>query len=151
MRPPIPRHWRPLQGAPCCSVVVVTDGQENSSREFQKGQVAKMVKEKQEKAGWQFVFLSADTAAIGAAVEVGIQGASAMAFAGTAGDHGMRAVPMALDRHHTRAAKDWQSRRRALSCCLRYQSATPAVRPHQARAKAGSHARNLCCLRDQMP
>lgn len=66
-------------------VVVVTDGQENSSREFKKGQVAKMVKEKQEKAGWQFVFLSADMAAIGDAVEVGILGASAMAFAGTAG------------------------------------------------------------------
>jgi hypothetical protein len=53
-------------------VVVVTDGQENSSREFRKDQIEKMIKEKTETSDWQFVFLSADLAAIGDARSVGI-------------------------------------------------------------------------------
>lgn len=53
-------------------VAVVTDGQENSSREFQKDQVEKMIKEKTEKNDWQFVFLSADLTAIREAVTLGI-------------------------------------------------------------------------------
>ena len=65
-------------------IVIVTDGQENSSREFSKDQIAKMVKEKQEKAGWQFVFLSADLAAINDAIALGVRQGSAMAFDRTA-------------------------------------------------------------------
>jgi len=38
-------------------LVVITDGQENSSREFNKKQVTAMINEKQEKAGWKFVSL----------------------------------------------------------------------------------------------
>ena len=53
-------------------VAVVTDGQENASREFTKAQVEKMIKEKTDQEGWQFVFLSADLAAIGDALQVGI-------------------------------------------------------------------------------
>jgi hypothetical protein len=53
-------------------MVVVTDGQENASREFRKEQVEKMIKEKTEKDGWQFVFLSADLAAIRDAKAVGV-------------------------------------------------------------------------------
>lgn len=59
---------------------VVTDGQENSSREFRKDQVEKMIKEKTEKSDWQFVFLSADLAAIGDARSVGIRPAAMLAF-----------------------------------------------------------------------
>lgn len=51
---------------------VVTDGQENSSREFRKEQIEKMVKEKTEKHDWQFVFLSADLAAMRDAMGVGV-------------------------------------------------------------------------------
>jgi hypothetical protein len=52
--------------------VVVTDGRENSSREFTKSQIEKMVKEKSEKEDWQFVFLSADLSAFADAMGVGI-------------------------------------------------------------------------------
>src|SRR2546426_1391588 len=41
-------------------VVVLTDGQENSSQEFGKQQVETMIKAKTETHAWQFVFLSAD-------------------------------------------------------------------------------------------
>ena len=70
-------------------VVVVTDGQENSSREFSKQQIEKMVKEKTEKSAWQFVFLSADLAAIDDAIAVGIHVDAVLLFEksgkGTAG------------------------------------------------------------------
>jgi hypothetical protein len=61
-------------------VVVVTDGQENSSREFRKDQIEKMVKERTEKSSWQFVFLSADLAAIGDAMAVGIHADAVLLF-----------------------------------------------------------------------
>jgi hypothetical protein len=62
-------------------LVVVTDGQENSSREFRKDQIEKMVKEKTEKNSWQFVFLSADLAALGDAQAVGIHADAMLLFA----------------------------------------------------------------------
>jgi len=44
-----------------------------------KDQIEKMIKEKQEKYAWQFVFLSADLAAIGEALASGMPAASVMA------------------------------------------------------------------------
>lgn len=61
-------------------IVIITDGQENSSLEFRKDQIEKMIKEKQEKASWQFVFLSADLAAIGDALATGIHATSTMSY-----------------------------------------------------------------------
>jgi hypothetical protein len=61
-------------------LVIITDGQENASREFKKDQVVNMIQEKTEQAHWQFVFLSADLAAIGDALQMGVKAASAMAF-----------------------------------------------------------------------
>ena len=61
-------------------LVVISDGQENSSREFRKEQIVKMIREKQEQYDWQFVFLSADLDAIGDATTYGVQAGSAMAF-----------------------------------------------------------------------
>ena len=60
-------------------MVIITDGQENASREFRKGQVEKMIREKQETSAWQFVFLSADLAAIGDALQSGIRPGSTLA------------------------------------------------------------------------
>jgi hypothetical protein len=69
--------------------VVVTDGQENSSREFRKDQIEKMIQEKRGQNDWQFVFLSADLAAIQDAQAVGIHADSALLYEkssrGTAG------------------------------------------------------------------
>lgn len=59
---------------------VVTDGQENASREFSKKQIVKMIKDKTEKEEWQFVFLSADLGALEEAGEVGFQASMSMAF-----------------------------------------------------------------------
>jgi hypothetical protein len=62
-------------------VVVITDGQENSSREFKKDQIIKMVKEKTEKENWQFVFLSADLDAFMDAGAMGIMDQRRMMYA----------------------------------------------------------------------
>jgi hypothetical protein len=53
--------------------VIVTDGKENASQEFRKDQIEKMIKEKTDKNDWQFVFLSADIAAIGDAQALGMR------------------------------------------------------------------------------
>jgi len=60
-------------------VAIVTDGQENASREFDRATIEKMIREKQA-ADWQFVFLSADLAAIGDAIAGGVKPAAAMSF-----------------------------------------------------------------------
>jgi hypothetical protein len=71
------------------AMVIITDGQENSSREFTKDQIAKMIEEKTVGQKWEFVFLSADLAAINDAVASGINPDSVLLFAknapGTAG------------------------------------------------------------------
>ena len=61
-------------------MVVITDGRENSSREFHKDQIEKMIKERADKDDWQFVFLSADLAAMGDAMSVGIHADAALLF-----------------------------------------------------------------------
>jgi hypothetical protein len=77
-------------------MVVITDGQENASREFRKDQIEKMIKEKQEKSAWQFVFLSADLAAIGDALASGLRAASVMGH--DKDGHGTQAAWAALSR-----------------------------------------------------
>jgi len=64
--------------------VVITDGQENASREFTRDQILKMINEKEKQNSWQFVFLSADLDAINDAMNQGFQPAAAMAFDKTA-------------------------------------------------------------------
>jgi Mg-chelatase subunit ChlD len=71
----MPRDRRPDQ----IVFVVVTDGQENASHEFTKTQVSQMIKERQQQ-DWQFVFLSADLAAITDAETSGVRPSHVMAF-----------------------------------------------------------------------
>ncbi|MCW6038700.1 hypothetical protein K4A83_20845 [Spirulina subsalsa FACHB-351] len=60
--------------------VIITDGQENSSREFTKAQVMKLLAEKQEKDKWQFVFLSADLTALDDAIDYGFHAPATISF-----------------------------------------------------------------------
>ncbi len=61
-------------------LVIMTDGEENSSREMKKGDV-KAALERIEKRGWQVVFLGADFAKFSDADAVGLAGAKVMAMA----------------------------------------------------------------------
>lgn len=60
--------------------VIITDGQENASREFNRARIEEMIRTKQATSQWQFVFLSADLAAVTEAKSLGVPSPSAMAF-----------------------------------------------------------------------
>jgi Mg-chelatase subunit ChlD len=59
---------------------IITDGQENRSKEFKKEQITKMVKEQTDQWKWEFLFLSCDLAAIDDAVSYGIDKSKTMSF-----------------------------------------------------------------------
>jgi len=60
--------------------VVITDGEENSSKEYTHDQVKSMIEHQQEAYGWTFVYLGANQDAITVAASYGIAAASAMTY-----------------------------------------------------------------------
>ena len=60
--------------------VIVTDGQENSSKEYSKAQIKKMISDKQEKYDWEFIFLGANIDAVSEAQSLGIKGTNAVKY-----------------------------------------------------------------------
>ena len=61
--------------------VVMTDGQENSSREFIRATIKDMIQQQKEKYSWQFTFLGADQDAFAAAEDMGTDAMGAANFA----------------------------------------------------------------------
>jgi hypothetical protein len=61
-------------------VVVITDGQENSSREFTHEQVFTLTRRYTQEFDWQFVYLGANQDAIQVAAQMGIDAAAAMTY-----------------------------------------------------------------------
>lgn len=68
-------------------IAVITDGQENSSREFRHADILRMIEAKQKLLNWKYVFLSADLGAVQQAVQTGIAPQHTMGFA--ANSHGV--------------------------------------------------------------
>lgn len=60
--------------------VIMTDGFENSSVEFNKEKIREMIEHQQSKYNWQFVFLGADQDAFAEAGDMGIMAAGAANF-----------------------------------------------------------------------
>lgn len=61
-------------------VVFVTDGQENSSHEYNRAEVVRLMELRKKESNWQFVFLSADLDAINEAGDLGVAHASSMSY-----------------------------------------------------------------------
>ncbi len=61
-------------------VVIMTDGQENSSREFNREQIRKMVEHQQSKYNWRFIYLGANQDAFAEAQGMGIPLSAAANF-----------------------------------------------------------------------
>ena len=60
--------------------MIITDGQENSSKEYSKAQIKKMISDKQEKYDWEFIFLGANIDAVSEAQSLGIKGTNAVKY-----------------------------------------------------------------------
>lgn len=53
--------------------VITTDGLENASREYNYPRIHQMIREKQEKCGWEFIFLGANMDAVSEGAKMGIR------------------------------------------------------------------------------
>lgn len=89
----IPENDRPAKVV----VVIITDGQENASREFTRAKIDEMISEQQKKYQWQFVFLGANQDAIATAASIGINRNAAMTYA--ANPHGTQESYRSLSRN----------------------------------------------------
>lgn len=61
--------------------VISTDGEENSSREFNRTQIFEMIQHQTNKYAWDFVFLGANQDAIAVGSSIGIQAARSVTYA----------------------------------------------------------------------
>ena len=57
-------------------VCIITDGEENSSKEYTKDKIKEMVEHQQEKYNWEFIFLGANMDAISEGMSFGIRAQS---------------------------------------------------------------------------
>jgi hypothetical protein len=76
-------HCGPTRTLPKVIFVVVTDGHENSSKEFSKAQISALVEAKQ-REGWEFVFLGANVDAFTEAGAYSIPTSLTLQYKGTA-------------------------------------------------------------------
>lgn len=60
--------------------VIITDGQENCSKEFSNAHVKLLIEKQTKDSSWNFVYLGANQDAFGNGQSMGIQGASAMTY-----------------------------------------------------------------------
>ena len=72
----LPEHAQPK----AIQVIVVTDGEENSSVEYSAKQIRKLIKSKQKDAAWDFVFLGANQDAVTTGGNLGFSHDSSMTF-----------------------------------------------------------------------
>lgn len=61
--------------------VIITDGHENASREYNHTKVHEMISHQRDKYSWEFVFLGANQDAIKAATNLGMAAGNAMTYA----------------------------------------------------------------------
>lgn len=64
--------------------VILTDGQENASKEFVPGQIAEMISRQKDTYNWEFIFLGANQNAIVTARGIGIAAQDALSYAANA-------------------------------------------------------------------
>lgn len=64
-------------------VVIATDGEENSSKEYKRDAIKKMITHQQDTYDWRFTYLGANQDAFAEAGSIGIAAASAMNFRAT--------------------------------------------------------------------
>jgi uncharacterized protein YegL len=63
--------------------VIITDGEENKSREFNREQIMKMIDAHRSENKWEFVFIGANQDAIKAGGDIGVRAASSLNYVAT--------------------------------------------------------------------
>lgn len=63
--------------------VIITDGMENASEEFTQAKVKRMISDKQEKSGWDFIYLGANIDAAKEAGNIGVNKKNAVTYRNT--------------------------------------------------------------------
>ena len=95
-------------------VVIITDGLENASREYNLDTVKKMVTAQQEKHGWEFIFLGANIDAVKTAGGFGISADRAVNYhadaVGTATNFASVSVAATAMRKCGIVGQDWRKR-----------------------------------------
>lgn len=87
-------------------MVIITDGAENASTEYNRAQIFDMIKHQTDAYSWQFVFLGANQDAIAEAARFGILSANAMSYAATKGGVSKSYEAMARNIVSTRSSRD---------------------------------------------
>ncbi|WP_193509123.1 vWA domain-containing protein [Cryobacterium sp. BB736] len=95
----LPAHARPGT----VQVVVVTDGEENSSQEYSLDAVRALITEQKEKYSWDFVFLGANQDAVLTGASLGIDADSSLTYAADA--DGVAGASETLHRYMTSVRK----------------------------------------------
>ena len=95
-------------------VVITTDGMENSSKEFTAETVKRLIEEKKEKNGWEFLFLGANIDAVKAAGHIGIGADRAVNYnsdpVGTALNYAVVSETVSTMRQGKGVAAEWKQR-----------------------------------------
>ena len=89
----LPEHARPET----VQVIVVTDGQENSSHEYRADAVRALVRRQKEEFNWDFVFLGANQDAVLSGESLGFDAGSSMTF--LAGKAGIDSMNLSMGRY----------------------------------------------------
>ena len=94
--------------------IITTDGYENASRRYTAERVREMVKRRQEKYGWEFLFLGANIDAVETAREYGIGADRAVDYccdaAGTALNYEVLSDAISQVRERRSVAPGWKAR-----------------------------------------
>jgi hypothetical protein len=64
-------------------VIIATDGEENSSKEFKKAEIKKMIEHQQSKYDWRFTYIGANQDAFTEARSIGISRDSVLSYHST--------------------------------------------------------------------
>ena len=81
-------------------VVIITDGEENTSREWNKDSIKSLIESK-EALGWDFIYLGADFDAWGQAQQLGAARGKTLTFSGDQFRQGMQAAREATSAYNT--------------------------------------------------
>lgn len=76
----VQRHLPEDERAEKVIFVIITDGYENSSMEYKKKDIKKMIEYEKDKYGWEFMFMGANIDAVSEAGELGISASRAVDY-----------------------------------------------------------------------